>query len=352
MDLASLKLFALVAEHGSLTRAAVSLDAVPSALSRKLAALERDCGGRLFHRTGRGLTLTELGERILPRISGLLAGLDELSHEVRSHAGVPGGAVRIGLLASMAHPLVDRLFREMRARHPEVRLNVFGGSNGQLDEWLASGRIDMAVLFRYGRAEVGNEQALGVVDTYLIGPAGDALTRAPTVKFDQLDQLPLVLPGPPNGLRVILDQLARRKGISLSVVLEANSLPVQKDIVAGGGVYTVLAGYAAGREVREGRLQAARLVSPGIERIVTLGITNQRPASLASREVARLIRRIVDDMSDSIALRHVGSKARAGRTASKAVPRGRAKGTASERDIGRSHGGSGPASVRRGPRRG
>jgi LysR family nitrogen assimilation transcriptional regulator len=364
MDLASLKLFAVVAEHGSLTRAAVALGTVPSALSRKLAVLERDCGGRLFHRTGRGLTLTELGERILPRISSLLAGLDELSHEVRSHAGVPGGAVRIGLLASMAHPLVDRLFREMRARHPEVRLNVFGGSNGQLDEWLASGRIDMAVLFRYGRAEVGNEQSLGVVDTYLVGPAGDALTRAPTVKFDQLDQLPLVLPGPPNGLRVILDQLARRKGISLSVVLEANSLPVQKDIVAGGGVYTVLAGYAAGREVREGRLQAARLVSPGIERIVTLGITNQRPATLASREVARLICRIVDDMSDSIALRHVGSRARnvrtvrseakpaAGAKPSQAAARGRARAGTRERGVVRSQGGSTPAPARRGARRG
>jgi DNA-binding transcriptional LysR family regulator len=309
MDLGKLKLFAEVAEHGSLTKASIALSSVPSALSRKIAALERECGGRLFYRTGRGVTLTELGQRILPRIKELLSGLDDLSQEIRANAGVPMGEVRVGLLASLSHPLIDRLFRELRERHPGIRLNVFGGSNGQLDEWLASGHIDMAVLFRYGKGEIGNEQALGIVDTYLVGPAGDSITRQPTVKFSRLDKLPLILPGPPNGLRVILDQVARKKGVNLSIVMEANSMPIQKDIVAEGGVYTVLAGYAAAKEVRDGTLQLSRIVNPGIERIVTLGMTSNRPASLATREVSRLICRIVDEMADSIQLRRVTKRA-------------------------------------------
>ena len=310
MDLAKLKLFAEVAEQGSLTKASIALSSVPSALSRKIAALERECGGRLFHRTGRGVTLTELGQRILPRAKALLAGMDELALDIRASAGVPTGQVRIGLLASLLHPLIDRLFRDLRKRHPGIRLNVFGGGNGQLDEWLASGHIDMAVLFRYGKGEIGLEQPLGIVDTFLVGPKGDALTRQPTVKFADLDKLPLILPGAPNGLRVILDQLARRRGITLNVVMEVNSLPVQRDIVAHNkDVYTVLAGYAAQSDVKAGLLQTARIVNPNIERIVTLALSNQRPATLAAREVARSIVAILEGMAAAMELRRVGKAA-------------------------------------------
>lgn len=302
MDLENLKSFAAVAEHGSFTKASISLSSLPSALSRSISALERECGGRLFHRTGRGVTLTELGERILPRIKELLSDLDSLSHEIRTNAGVPAGQVRIGLLASLAHPLISRLYQEVRVKYPEVRLNVFGAANGKLDEWLANGFIDIALLFRYGKSAAENEQALGVVDTFLIGPAGDEVTSEPTVNFSCLHNLPLILPGPPNGLRVILDQMAKQQGVTLSILMEANSLPVQTDIVAEGGVYTVLAGYAAARGIGEGRLQASRIVNPGIERTVTLAFS-PRPATLASREVVRMITRIVDDMAHAMDLR-------------------------------------------------
>jgi LysR family nitrogen assimilation transcriptional regulator len=328
MDLAKLKLFAEVAEHGSLTKASIALSSVPSALSRKIAALERECGGRLFHRTGRGVTLTELGQRILPRIKELLGGLDVLSQEIRANAGVPSGQVRIGLLASLMHPLIDRLFRDLRERHPGIRLNIFGGSNGQLDEWLASGFVDMAVLFRYGKSEVGNEQPLGIVDTYLVGPKNDPLTRQPTVKFSVLDKLPLILPGAPNGLRVILDQLARKRGIELNILMEVNSLPVQRDLVAEGGIYTVLAGYAAERDVRAGLLQTSRIVNPSIERIVTLGLTSQRPASLASREVARLIVATLEEMADSMELRRMPKRNHKRNPAPGGARRNNIKGTA------------------------
>ncbi len=303
MDFAKLKLFVEVAEHGSLTKASIALSSVPSAISRKIAAFEQECGGRLFHRTGRGVTLTELGERILPRARELLNGLDHLSDDIRANAGVPMGEVRVGLLASLAHPVINQLFRHVRANYPSIKLHVFGGSNGQLDEWLASGHIDMALLFRYGRAEVGNEQSLGVVDTYLIGAKGDPITREPTVNFSQIDRLPLILPGAPNGLRVILDQLAKKKGVTLSVVMEANALPIQKDVVVKGDVHTVLAGYAAAREVELGLLQASRIVNPGIERIITLGLTSHKPATIASLEVARILREIIDGMSGAMNLR-------------------------------------------------
>lgn len=302
IDLQTLTLFAAVAQHGSLTKASISLNSSPSSLSRKISALERMCGGRLLHRTGRGLELTELGQHILPRIKELLCGFDGLREDLHANAGVPAGDVRVGVLASLANPLINRLYHQLREEHPRVRLQVFGGSNGKLEEWLANGDVDIGVLFRYGNAHIASEQALGVVDTYLVSCLKNPVTRHATVKFSSLDKLPLVLPGPPNGLRVALDQTARKQNIELNVILEVNSVPIYTDVVAEGGIYTVLAGYAAAQGVKSGRLQASRIIEPDMTRIVCLAVS-PRPASLAARETARMLRHIVADVADSIGLR-------------------------------------------------
>lgn len=297
LDLQKWSLFAKVAQAGSLTRAAAALGMAASAISRQIANLEKDCGGRLFNRTGRGLTLTELGKRIQPRIESLLEDADRLSVDIGGSAGIPGGEVRIGLVPSLCDPLVSRLFTAVRERYPRISLHFVEGSSGQLDEALVSGSIDLAVLFRFRKAEAGAEQPLARVDTYLAGPVGDALTRAPTVAFRMLNRLPLVLPDLPNGLRVVLDREARKCGITLSVVLEANSLLIQRDLAGAGTAYAILAGPAIARETRAGMLQASRIVNPEIGRIISLAHSRARPATLAAREVARVIREVVDGIA-------------------------------------------------------
>ena len=73
MDIRQLKTFVEVAANGSYARTAAIAGIAQSALSRQLSALERGIDGRLFHRTGRGVVLTELGERMLPRARALVA---------------------------------------------------------------------------------------------------------------------------------------------------------------------------------------------------------------------------------------------------------------------------------------
>ena len=62
-DLHKWRAFVAIGELGSLTRAALFLDSNQSLLSRQLNALERECGARLFNRTGRGVELSETGAR-------------------------------------------------------------------------------------------------------------------------------------------------------------------------------------------------------------------------------------------------------------------------------------------------
>src|SRR5678815_5420156 len=82
-DLHKWRAFVVIGELGSLTRASLFLDSNQSLLSRQLNALERECGARLFNRTGRGVELSEVGARLFTTVKALLATAEALEHDIR-----------------------------------------------------------------------------------------------------------------------------------------------------------------------------------------------------------------------------------------------------------------------------
>lgn len=296
-DLHKWRAFVAIGELGSLTRAALFLNSNQSLLSRQLNALERECGARLFNRTGRGVELSEVGARLFPRVKALLSDAEQLASEIRGEAREPAGRVTLGFLPSIAQPLVGRLFADMRSLHPGVSLKVLEGSSGQVEEWLADARVDIAILYRYGPALPETEQTLAVVDSYLVGPPGDRHTATADVAFSALDGLPFILPSAPNGLRTALDTMARQHRITLVPAVEADSLPLQKSLVATERLYTVLPLHAVWGEVAEGRLQASRIVDPPFQRVVSMALSKSKGPGRAVTAVASKIVDIVDAMA-------------------------------------------------------
>lgn len=292
-DLGRLELFIRVANEGSLTRVAAATGSPQPSLSRKIGKLEEECGGRLFLRTGRGVSLSELGVRVLPKVRAIMRELDELSAEVSSQARTVTGEVRIGVLPSLYKAIVIPLLDLQLARFPGIRMHVQEGSPGQVDPWLATGSVDIGVTYRFGQNTAPDIERLVRVGTFLIGPAGDALTNGRTIDFARLDGVPLVLPSAPNATRLVLERLARKAQITLNVVMESDSTHIQKAAASHTGVYTVMPLHAAADELAAGRLQAIRIVEPRIDCDIALGMTGAHPASHASREVSRLIRSLM-----------------------------------------------------------
>lgn len=295
-DLHKWRAFVAIGELGSLTRAALFLDSNQSLLSRQLNALERECGTRLFNRTGRGVELSEIGLSLFPEVQELLSTAEQLENHIRSNAREPSGRVTLGLLPSIGLPLVGRLFSEIRRCHPAVKLKVLEGSSGQVEEWLADARVDIAVLYRYGSTLPEFEQSLAIVDSYLIGATGDKLSSASEVVFQTLDGLPFVLPSVPNGLRTALDSMAREQRIRLEPVIEADSLPLQKSLVSTERLYTVLPLHAVWSEVADGHLQASRIIDPPFQRTISIASAKAKGPTRAVSAVTSQIVEFVEDM--------------------------------------------------------
>jgi DNA-binding transcriptional LysR family regulator len=292
MNIKHLQSFLSVAEEGSLKRSGAATDTAESLISRHISSLETAWGAKLFERTGRGMALSEFGRRMLPEVRTAIEQLLRLDVVAKESSGIPTGTVHVGVLPSLAPQLLPLLFADIRSSAPEITLRATEGFSGHLDEQLANGRLDVAIINRYGSSALRGEEVLGSAETYLVGRTGNEFVQKKSISFKDLANVPLVLPTVPNGLRTNLDHLAHRHAISLKIVMEVDSSSIMKDISQSGLAYTLLPLMAVKEELKQGKLVAIPVVKPSILRTIVLAVTSQRPMTLAARHVANRIRKL------------------------------------------------------------
>jgi LysR family nitrogen assimilation transcriptional regulator len=288
MNFEQLKYFLRVAEIGSLTKAAPALGITQPIVSRSLAQLERELGGRLFFRTGHGVQLTPLGEALLERAKIIIQGVDSLVEDARSFSNSPSGEVRVGMLPSFSTAVVPSLFEQARHKLPDVRVKVFVGSATRLDDLLEEGRIDVALNFGDGKA-LGDAQLIGSFDTYLVGKKGSFLEQLNTIDFSELNNLPLILPATKSSLRRFIDELAEELGITLTPVIEVDTSTLYLKLVRDGLGYAITTLHALSKDDFESTLVAARIVKPRVCRKIMVGTSLRNAPSLAARRLTELI---------------------------------------------------------------
>jgi DNA-binding transcriptional LysR family regulator len=285
IDLAHLRLFVRVAELGSFTKAALATGIAQPTVSRVMKELERQWDGELFYRTGRGVTLSELGEAAFARARALLTLADQTSEELRAHARLPSGIVSLALPPSLVASVVPRLVNALRSETPGIRLRIYEGFSDQIERWLSSGDVEVGLYSRY--REKGEVTGPALFTSQLVLAAHRDMPALPShVPFHELRHLPLVLPALPNGLRAIAEDIARRLRISLNVMVDADSILAQKQISEHCGCYMIKAPHIMAEESALGMFRTAIIVDPVIERYVVIATTQQRPLSRAAREVA------------------------------------------------------------------
>ena len=137
-----IELFVQVAETGSLSRAAESLQLSNAAASRHLAALEMRLGARLVERNTRRLFLTDTGREFHSRARTILADLRDAEAAVNATALNPTGILRISASISFAMHHVAPLLRQYTERYPNVQVHL-EAANRYMD--IIDNNIDVAI---------------------------------------------------------------------------------------------------------------------------------------------------------------------------------------------------------------
>jgi LysR family nitrogen assimilation transcriptional regulator len=297
MDLlAGLRAFASVADHGSLTRSAAALGTVASALSRQIATLEAEAQARLFHRTGRGVVLTDVGQRLLPRAKALLAESDNLVSELRGEHASPAGTVDLAVVPA-GRVVVARICARLQRDYPRIRLRAHEVFSGQVEEWVASGRVDVGLFNRYNRGAVRGAEALLRSPMVLIGRKGLPVVGSPEVPFRRLAGVPLAVPIRPNAMLSIMEATAQRHRIELVFGFESGSEAQMMEAVANAGLCTVVPLHLAMRDYGSARFGWSLLTEPRLNQVTWMQVTSARPMSPASRVVAGLARELTPKLA-------------------------------------------------------
>jgi DNA-binding transcriptional LysR family regulator len=122
--LEDLEVFVQVVNSGNFAKAAAVLDINPSAISRRISHLEDQLGIRLFNRTTRSLSLTDVGERYFNRCLSILAELEEADREAKQHSETPQGLLHVSCSTLFAHRHLLPRIPEFLAYYPRLGIQL------------------------------------------------------------------------------------------------------------------------------------------------------------------------------------------------------------------------------------
>ncbi|NIF84814.1 LysR family transcriptional regulator [Comamonas sp. Tr-654] len=291
MELRQLRYFVRIVELGSMSRAALDLDMVQSALSQQISRLESELSTRLLQRTPRGVIPTEAGQAFFHQAQLTLRHAQQAIHAAQQAR--LSGAVSMGLSPTIANVLGLPLMRAMRERYPEVRLHMVSALSGHLTSLLNARQLDLAILFDTQSARRWSVMPLLEEQLFLIQSrqqlVAPQIQHEVPISLEQLQQVPLILPSGSHGLRSSIMASFTSAGFQSQMAMEIDSLTLLMEAVDAGMGATVQPWSAVGmyRDAAE-RFQWSQIADDSVRRkaaLCSLSDDELSPAALAARVV-------------------------------------------------------------------
>ena len=299
MDLRQLEYFVRVAELGSFTRAAVELDVAQPALSRQVRLLEVELRQTLLLRNGRGAVPTEAGKVLLEHGRGILHQVQRARDDLGRLRGGLSGRVALGLPSSVARVLAVPLMRAFREAMPDAKLSISEALSAGLQEGLATGRLDIAVLYNAQPSRELDVVPLIEEDLLLVRARPPGLHEDPPpgpVTLADVARMPLVIPSRPNAIRLHVESALAAVGAKPNVALEIDGVSAILDLVLDGAGCAILSRNALLHSPRPSAYTAQHIGAPPLRIQLSLATSLQRPATPVQKATLALVQKIVPEV--------------------------------------------------------
>jgi DNA-binding transcriptional LysR family regulator len=270
MNVADLNVFAAVARHGSITKAARRLNTVQSNVTTRLRLLEEELGVSLFQRHHQGVTLTRSGRDLLPYAHQLDVLLQKAMDAVSANQATRG-ALRLGSMETTAAARLPALLRKYVPAHRNVDVAIETGTTRTLTQAVLEYRLDGA--FVAGPVEVDELEPTRAFMEELVLVSSPEYKSVPSALAE--GKIPKVFVFRVGcSYRQKLERFLAGRGLTLVNQLEMGTLEgIIGCVSAGLGItmmpFSVVESYFKRQEVAVHRL------SPADARIETVFITRR-----------------------------------------------------------------------------
>jgi DNA-binding transcriptional LysR family regulator len=241
LDLKLLTTFREVALRRSFSEAATILGYTQPAVSQHVSRLEAALGVRLLERDARGVHPTAAGELLLARAAVLLDAARRAEDDVREAAGAGRPTVRIGAFATLAGGLLPGATRDLRARRPDLRLDVKVLEPEESVDALLADRLDVATIIDSELLPMGvrsGVEHLHLCDDPLFVVMGNdhPMANRPSIGLEELSEEGWLMPdvgGTCPDSNIVL-RACRDAGFEPNVRLAFDDYPALQGMAAAG----------------------------------------------------------------------------------------------------------------------
>lgn len=232
--------FLAVAEHGSFTKAAAALYVSQPALSQQIKLLEQSLGAPLFDRSGRQVHLTDAGQVFARHARQALNTLEAGSRAVHDVQDLRRGHLRIGVTPTYTPWLTGPLLAAFCQRYPGITLAVSEAPQGQIEQQLIADDLDVGLGFSDGADPELVARPLMVESLAVLVNRDHSLAGETQISLQALSAQPLALLDTSFATRVEIDRQCRERGLSLSIVMQTNTLGAIIEVVQRAPLATLL----------------------------------------------------------------------------------------------------------------
>ncbi|HXW63769.1 MAG TPA: hydrogen peroxide-inducible genes activator [Burkholderiaceae bacterium] len=289
-SLRQLRYLVALSETRNFTRAAEACFVTQSTLSAGLKELESTLGAQLVERDRQSVRMTPLGDTVVERARGLLAGAEDLVEAAAAGAKPMTGLLRLGAIPTIAPFLLPSLLPIVRERHPALRLALREDLTAKLLVRLEDGELDFALIALPFETEGLLVRSLFDDELWLVAPEGDPqlATKKITISPRMAERLLILEEG--HCLREHTLQACGRAQVASAEGLEATSLLTLVQMVESGlGLALVPELAIQAGLLASSRLVARPLASPAPKRTVALVARRSTARALEFSALADLI---------------------------------------------------------------
>lgn len=300
MELRQLRYFVAIVDHGSLSRAARVLHIVQPALTQQLQQLEEELGAILLHRSAQGMQATDAGKIFYEHALAILKQVADAKSAVRQSTDKPSGTVALGIPQSASGALALPLLTAVRAAFPDITFQLTEELTGNLTEQLASGRLNLAVLFDDGQLGKFNTKALVEEEMMFITRADSQFAcKRQSISLEKALQVPLILPSMQHGVRPRIERIVRDQGLRIEHVIDITSIAILKSAILADMGATILPMSPLLAEIERGEMRASPIRGVTLSRTVVLCSSKNIPLTNAAMAVEKLVLDLSHDLSES-----------------------------------------------------
>lgn len=292
LTIKQLRAFVAVYQLRGLGAASAQLYVTQSAVSVLIRQMERGLGVRLFDRTTRSLQPTpaaddaiQTAQRVLRDLQSMGVGLSDLSSLRR-------GRVTVACTPTLAGILLPSAIARFVEAYPDIHVDVDDCDPDQFTARLRGEHVDFGIGTPERAGDGVQMQRLMGDCLSLVCRTDDPIAARKSVRWKELDGLPVSATRPGYGVRSLIDQSAARAGIRLNVAHEVSLLSTALWMTASGmGPSIMPAAYV--HYSRDPRLVAKPLIGPKVARDIYVLVRTGRSLSPAAQQFVRVLKQEV-----------------------------------------------------------